>query len=99
MPMHHPSHHCGIVRHERLEPPGLPVTTAARHVRVSRQLVSELVNDGAAVSVDKAIRPTKTLGSPTEQSLSGGLEGIVSRVVDERAIANHGPANRSPFVQ
>lgn len=45
------------------------MTTAAQHIHVSRQLLSELVNAGTAVSVHKAIRPTRAFGSTTEPSL------------------------------
>ena len=45
------------------------MTTAAQHVRVSRQLLSELVNNGTAASADKAIRLTRAFGSTTEPSL------------------------------
>ena len=66
MPMHNPPHPGGIVRRQCLEPLGLSVTAAASHLGVSRQSLSELVNERAGVSVDMAIRLTKAFGSTPE---------------------------------
>ena len=64
--MHNPPHPGGIVRRQCLEPLGLTVTAAAEHLGVSRQSLSELVNEHAGVSVDMAIRLTKAFGSTPE---------------------------------
>ena len=66
MPMHNPPHPGAIVRRQCLEPLELSVTAAARHLGVSRQSLSELVNERAGVSVDMAIRLTKAFGSTPE---------------------------------
>ena len=66
MPMHNPPHPGGIVKRQCLEPLGLSVTAAAQHLHVSRQSLSELVNERAGVSVDMAIRLTKAFGSTPE---------------------------------
>ncbi|MDE0350762.1 MAG: HigA family addiction module antitoxin [Gammaproteobacteria bacterium] len=66
MAMHNPPHPGGIVRRQCLEPLGLTVTAAADHLGVSRQSLSELVNEHAGVSVDMAIRLTKAFGSTPE---------------------------------
>ena len=66
MPMHNPPHPGGIVRRQCLEPLALSVTAAASHLGVSRQSLSELVNERAGVSVDMAIRLTKAFGSTPE---------------------------------
>ena len=66
MPMHNPPHPGGIVRRQCLDPLGLSVTAAASHLGVSRQSLSELVNERAGVSVDMAIRLTKAFGSTPE---------------------------------
>ena len=66
MGMAAPPHPGGIVRRECLEPLGLSVTKAARGLGVSRQALSELVNEKSAVSVEMAIRLSKAFGSSPE---------------------------------
>ena len=66
MAMHNPPHPGGIVKRQCLEPLGLSVTAAARHLGVSRQSLSELVKERTGVSVDMAIRLTKAFGSSPE---------------------------------
>lgn len=59
-------HRGGMVRRECLEPLGLSVTKAAEGLGVSRQALSELVNEKSAVSVEMAIRLSKAFGSSPE---------------------------------
>ena len=66
MAMHNPPHPGGIARRQCLDPLGLSVTAAASHLGVSRQSLSELVNERAGVSVEMAIRLTKAFGSSPE---------------------------------
>lgn len=66
MAMVNPPHPGGIVKSECLEPLGLSVTKAARGLGVSRQALSELVNEKSAVSVEMAIRLSKAFGSSPE---------------------------------
>lgn len=66
MAMRNPPHPGGIVRRQCLEPLGLSVTAAASHLGVSRQSLSELVNERAGISVEMAIRLTKAFGSSPE---------------------------------
>lgn len=66
MAMVNPPHPGGIVKRECLEPLGLSVTKAARGLGVSRQALSELVNEKSAVSVEMAIRLSKAFGSSPE---------------------------------
>ena len=61
-----PPHPGGIVKRECLEPLGLSVTKAAEGLGVSRQALSELVNEKTAVSVEMAIRLSKAFGSSPE---------------------------------
>jgi len=70
MAMHNPPHPGGIVKRQCLEPLGLSMTDAAKHLGVSRQSLSELVNERAGVSVDMVIRLTKAFGSSPETWLS-----------------------------
>jgi addiction module HigA family antidote len=64
--MRNPPHPGGIVRRQCLEPLGLTVTAAARGLGVTRQALSELVNERAGISVDMAIRLSKAFGSSPE---------------------------------
>ena len=66
MAMVNPPHPGGIVKRECLEALGLSVTKAAEGLGVSRQALSELVNEKSAVSVEMAIRLSKAFGSSPE---------------------------------
>jgi len=66
MPMHKPPHPGGVVRRQCLEPLGLSVTEAAKGLGVTRQALSDLVNERAGISVDMAIRLSKAFGSSPE---------------------------------
>jgi addiction module HigA family antidote len=66
MPLHNPPHPGGIVRRQCLEPLGLSVTDAAEGLGVTRQALSDLVNEKSGVSVDMAIRLSKAFGSSPE---------------------------------
>ena len=64
--MQNPPHPGGIVRRQCLEPLGLSVTEAAAGLGVTRQALSDLVNEKAGVSVEMAIRLSKAFGSSPE---------------------------------
>ena len=66
MAMQNPPHPGGIVRRQCLEPLGLSVTKAAEGLGVTRQALSDLVNENAGVSVEMAIRLSKAFGSTPE---------------------------------
>lgn len=66
MGMHNPPHPGGIVKRQCLEPLGLTVTRAAEGLGVTRQTLSELVNERTGISVDMAIRLSKAFGSTPE---------------------------------
>ena len=66
MPMHNPPHPGEIVRRECLEPLGLTVTRAAQGLGVTRQALSNLVNERAGVSVEMAHRLSQAFGSTPE---------------------------------
>ena len=66
MPMHNPPHPGGIVMRQCLEPLSLSVAQAAEGLGVSRQALSELVNEKSAISVGMAIRLSKGFGSSPE---------------------------------
>lgn len=66
MAMRNPPHPGGIVRRQCLDPLGLSVTEAAKGLGVTRQALSELVNERAGISVDMAIRLSKAFRSSPE---------------------------------
>ena len=66
MAMHDPPHPGGIVRRQCLEPLGLTVTRAAEGLGVTRQALTELLNGRTEISVEMAIRLSKTFGSTPE---------------------------------
>ena len=66
MTMHNPPHPGGIVKRQCLEPLDLSVTKAAEGLGVTRQALSDLVNEKAGVSIDMAIRLSKAFGSTPE---------------------------------
>jgi len=66
MAMHNPPHPGGIVRRQCLEPLGLTITEAAEGLGVTRQALSDLVNERAGVSVEMAIRLSRGFGSSPE---------------------------------
>jgi antitoxin HigA-1 len=70
MAMHNPPHPGGIVRRQCLEPLGLTITEAAEGLGVTRQTLSDLVNERAGVSVEMAIRLSKGFGSSPETWLA-----------------------------
>ena len=66
MAMHNPPHPGGIVRRQCSEPLGLTITEAAEGLGVTRQALSDLVNERAGVSVEMATRLAKGFGSSPE---------------------------------
>ncbi len=66
MAMQDPPHPGGIVRRQCLEPLDLTVTRAAQGLGVTRQALSDLVNERAGISVEMAIRLSKAFGSSPE---------------------------------
>ena len=67
MSMHNPPHPGGIIRRQCLEPTlGLSVTRAARGLGVTRQALSELVNEHTGISIEMSIRLSKGFGSTPE---------------------------------
>ena len=64
--LHNPPHPGGILRRQCLAPLKLSVTDAARGLGVTRQALSDVVNEKADLSVDMAIRLAKAFGSTPE---------------------------------
>ena len=70
MGMHNPPHPSGIVKRQRLEPLGLTVTRTAEGMGVTRQALSEPVNERTGVPVEMANRLSKAFGSTPETWLA-----------------------------
>lgn len=66
MPMKNPSHPGRVVRDSCLEPLGLTVTAASQVLGVSRQALSNLVNERSSLSAEMAVRLAKAFGSTAE---------------------------------
>lgn len=66
MSMQNPPHPGGVVKRQCLEPLGLSVTRAARGLGITRQALSELINEHVGVSVEMAVRLSKAFGSTPE---------------------------------
>ena len=54
------------MKRQCLEPLGLTVTRAAKGLGVTRQALSELINERTGISVEMAIRLSKAFGSTPE---------------------------------
>ena len=63
MAMHNAPHPGGIMKRQCLEPLGLTVTRAAERLGVTRQALSELVNERTGILVEMEIRLSKAFGS------------------------------------
>ncbi len=66
VPMKNLPHPGRVVRQECIEPLGLTITDAARALGVSRNAVSELVNERRGISPEMAIRLAKAFGGGAE---------------------------------
>lgn len=62
MPMKNPPHLGRIVRQEIIEPFELSVTDAARILGVTRQALSNLLNEKTSLTVEMALRIEKAFG-------------------------------------
>ena len=66
MAIHSPPHPGGILKRQCLEPMGLTVTQAAQTLIVSPEVLLELINERAGISMEMARRLAEALGSTTE---------------------------------
>ena len=74
MNMHNPPHPGEIIRELCLEPLGMSVTDAAKHLGVSRKALSELLNGHSGVSPEMAIRLAKAFDTTPESWLQQQME-------------------------
>ena len=66
MTMKNPPHPGGVVLRECIEPLGLSVTDAAAALGVTRNTLSELVNEHRGISPEMAVRLEKVFGGTAE---------------------------------
>src|SRR4051812_26416820 len=66
MPMKAPPHLGGFIRREVVEPLGLSVTEAAAALGVTRQALSNLLNERTGLSPEMALRIEKAFGPKME---------------------------------
>jgi addiction module HigA family antidote len=78
--MKNPPHLGGFVRREILEPLGLSVTDAADALDVTRQTLSNLVNEKSALTADMALRLEKAFGVNMELLMRMQLAYDVAQV-------------------
>jgi addiction module HigA family antidote len=64
--MHNPPHPGRIIRQECLEALNLSVTEGAKALGISRNALSELINERRGISPEMAIRLAKAFGSTPE---------------------------------
>ena len=64
MSMHNPAHPGEILKELVIEPLGLSVTDAARHLGVSRKTLSKVLNSRGAVTPEMALRLEMAFGKP-----------------------------------
>jgi antitoxin HigA-1 len=66
MPMKNPPHPGGVVLRQCIEPLGLSITDAAAALDVTRNTLSELVNEKRGISPEMAVRLSKVFGGTEE---------------------------------
>lgn len=67
--MHNPPHPGGFIKRNCLEPLNLTVTAAAKHLGVTRQTLSRLINEECGISTDMAFRLSAAFGGSPESWL------------------------------
>jgi antitoxin HigA-1 len=66
MPMKNPPHPGGVVLRQCIEPLNLTITDAAQALGVTRNTLSELVNEKRGISPEMAVRLAKVFGGAEE---------------------------------
>jgi addiction module HigA family antidote len=66
MPMKNPPHPGGVVLRQCIEPLNLTITDAAEALGVTRNTLSELVNEKRGISPEMAVRLAKVFGGAEE---------------------------------
>lgn len=95
MPMKNPPHPGQHVRLDCIEPLGLSITAAARHLGVTRQALNNLVNGRAGISPEMAVRLSKAFGGSPDVWLTMQMQYDLAQVlkkVGEIKVARLAPA-------
>ena len=84
MIMKNPSHPGRIVLQECIEPLGLSITDAAAALGVTRNTLSELVNEKRGISPEMAVRLEKVFGGTAEGWLTQQVQYDLAHVHRDR---------------
>ena len=66
MSLHNPPHPGGVIRRQCLEPMGLTIPQAAQDLGITRQALSEVLNERKGLSPELASRLAEVFGSTAE---------------------------------
>ena len=66
MSLHNPPHPGGVIRRQCLEPMGLTIPRAAQKLGITRQALSEVLNERKGLSPEMASRRAEVFGSTAE---------------------------------
>jgi addiction module HigA family antidote len=84
MTMKSPPHPGGLVLRQCIEPLGLTITNAAEALGVSRNTLSELVNEKRGISPEMAVRLSKVFGGTEDGWLMQQAQYDLAQVRRER---------------
>jgi antitoxin HigA-1 len=84
MPMKNPPHPGGVVLRQCIEPLGLSITDAAAALGVTRNTLSELVNEKRGISPEMAVRLEKVFGGTAEGWLTQQVQYDLAHVHRDR---------------
>lgn len=84
MTMKSPPHPGGVVLRQCIEPLGLTITNAAEALGVSRNTLSELVNEKRGISPEMAVRLSKVFGGTEDGWLMQQAQYDLAQVRRER---------------
>ena len=84
MMMKNPPHPGGVVLRQCIEPLGLTITGAATALGVTRNTISELVNEKRGISPEMAVRLSKVFGGTEEGWLVQQAQYDLSQVRRDR---------------
>jgi addiction module HigA family antidote len=96
-PMKQPPHLGGFIRREIIEPLGLSVTDAARALGVTRQALSNLLNERTALTAEMALRIEKAFGPKMDHLMRMQLNYDLAQArsrEDEIVVSPHLPELR-----
>jgi antitoxin HigA-1 len=85
MPMKNPPHPGGLIRRQVIEPLDLSVTAVAQILKVSRQAVSQLLNERADLTPEMALRIEKAFGPKMDHLMKMQLAYDLAKQRDAEA--------------